>query len=447
LKAVHNFTFKKMVTSSKQASTERGGDQSVPLSPEEPENMVDSNGNLPQNSRSSAQLKNSSSLGCSDTDTVSTQQDGPLWKARMKVGALVNHEKVQICIILAIMANALLMGIGTFDFVEDNPDVDMAISNIDKAFLIIFSIEAASQLFYLGHSLFSDGWLVFDLAIVVLSWSFESLQIVRAFRIFRAFRLITRVKPLRDLVLAIGAVLPRMYAIAALLLLVFYIFAVLFTELFSTLELEGGNYFGSLDASFFTCMEMMTLEWGEICRKLMEHIEWAWIPVLFFIAITGFIVFNLIVAVVCDAVAVTEKTVRKMDGYEEDDVEVKLLEAQERIDLLQSHINDMLKTQENVHILIEKMAQELVYFQTERMNAGQREAALQHELEERKKFEAQMDEKYLEQKRRRSELRQSSLHSSRHSTQYNLDESSSGDGVSSDESQSASASVKDRQKH
>ena len=56
------------------------------------------------------------------------------------------------------------------------------------------------QLFYLGFALFLDGWLVFDLAIVILSWSFESMQIVRAFRIFRAFRLVTRVKPLRDLV-------------------------------------------------------------------------------------------------------------------------------------------------------------------------------------------------------------------------------------------------------
>lgn len=343
-----------------------------------------------------------------DDSSVDEDEDSVLWKARMKVGRSVNNEKVQIFIIVAIIINALMMGVATFDFVEKNEDIDRVFHEVDRAFLIIFTIEASLQLFYLGVSLFSDGWLVFDLAIVILSWSFESLQIVRAFRVFRAFRLITRVKPLRDLVLAIGAVLPRMYAIAALLLLVFYIFAVLFTELFSDLEV-GKDYFQTLDRSLFTCMEMMTLEWGQICRLVMRDHSWAFAPFLSFIAITGFIVFNLIVAVVCDAVAVTEKTVRQMDGFEEDDTEVKIIEAQERIDLLQSHIYDMLKTQEQVQIMIEKMAEELVFLQTERMNAEQREARLRSVVKERQKYEMQMEEKYFEGKKHREQMRTSTI--------------------------------------
>jgi hypothetical protein len=348
---------------------------------------------------------------CSEDESDVTEEDGILWKTRMLVGSLVSNEKVQIFILAAIMVNAVMMGIATFDFVEENEAVDNVFTQVDQTFLIIFTVEASMQLFYLGLSLFSDGWLIFDLAIVVLSWSFESLQIVRAFRIFRAFRLITRVKPLRDLVLAIGAVLPRMYAIAALLLLIFYIFSVLFTELFSDLEMDR-DYFGTLDKSLFTCMELMTLEWGEICRTVMLTYKWAWAPFLAFIAITGFIVFNLIVAVVCDAVAVTEKTVRQMDGYEEDNTEIKIIEAQERIDLLQSHIHDMLKTQEQVHTMIEQMAEELVFLQTERMNAEQREARLRKEVEEREEYQAQMEEKYFEGKKKRDELRNSSIHGS-----------------------------------
>ena len=347
-------------------------------------------------------------------DSDSEQGDSWLWKARMAVGKIVNNEKVQILIIIAIMINALMMGVATFDFVEKNEDVDSVFQEVDRAFLILFSIEASMQLFFLGFALLSDGWLVFDLAIVILSWSFEQLQIVRAFRIFRAFRLVTRVKPLRDLVLAIGAVLPRMYAIAALLLLVFYIFSVLFTELFGDVNLtdDDGNeldFFGSLDASLFTCMEMMTLEFGDIMRMVMqqEGYGWAWAPFLFFISITGFIVFNLIVAVVCDAVAVTEKTVREMEGFEEDNTEVKLLEAQERIDLLQSHINDMLKIQENTQKMMETMAEELVFLQTERMNSEQREARLREDLEERKKYQDKMDAQYEEERKRREELRDS----------------------------------------
>jgi Ion transport protein len=131
-----------------------------------------------------------------------------------------------------------------------------------------------------------DPWLVFDFLIVVTSWSLESLQVIRAFRSFRAFRLVTRIAPLRDLISAIGAVMPRIYAIMMLLMLVFYIFAVLFTELFGHLALSE-NYFATLEASLFTCMQFMTLSWSDVTRELMLFVPWAWLPVVSFIAITG----------------------------------------------------------------------------------------------------------------------------------------------------------------
>jgi hypothetical protein len=45
----------------------------------------------------------------SEDESEVTEEDGLLWKARMKVGSLVNNEKVQLCIIVAIMINALIM--------------------------------------------------------------------------------------------------------------------------------------------------------------------------------------------------------------------------------------------------------------------------------------------------------------------------------------------------
>jgi hypothetical protein len=328
-----------------------------------------------------------------DSDSEFSQNaDSLLRKARTLCGKVVNNETIQITIIALILINAVMMGIATFDFVTESPSVEKIFTKIDQGFLVVFTIEVAMQLFYLGLTLFTDGWLVFDLLIVVFSWSFESLQIIRAFRIFRAFRLITRVKPLRDLVLAVGAVLPRMYAISALLLLIFYIFSVLFTELFSDLPLSD-NYFGTLDASLFTCMEMMTLEWGEIAREVMTYHTWAWAPFVAFILITGFIVFNLIVAVVCDAVALTEKVVREMDGFESDDPIKKLDEAQERIDLLQCHISDMLRTQQAVQVMIEIMAGELLHLEAEKMKAEDREAELRIEMERRNTYTKSMESK------------------------------------------------------
>ncbi|EJK61753.1 hypothetical protein THAOC_17701 [Thalassiosira oceanica] len=228
-------------------------------------------------------------------------------QVREVCGDIVNHPKIQVLIVALISINALMMGIATFDFVTENKSVDQAFETTDKVFLIIFTVELCMQFVFRGFTLFLDGWLVFDLVIVVLSWSLESLQIIRAFRIFRALRIITRIETMRNLVAALFDIMPRLGAITALLLLIFYIFGVLFTNLFGDLEFEdGAQYFSRLDYSLLTLFVMMTMEWAGVARQCMDQIWWAWAPFVAFIMITGFIVFNLIIAVVCDAVAVIE---------------------------------------------------------------------------------------------------------------------------------------------
>merc|ERR1712129_591790 len=139
---------------------------------------------------------------------------------------------------------------------------------------------------YHGSRLFYDGWLVFDFIIVFLSWSFQEVQVIRAFRILRALRLISRVKNLRNLVMALFDALPRLSAIMLLLTLVFYIFAVMFTSLFRDLYKDGltdVDYFGRLDFTFFTLMQILTLDWAGPVRMVMAEYTWAWAPFLVFI--------------------------------------------------------------------------------------------------------------------------------------------------------------------
>jgi len=157
--------------------------------------------------------------------------------------------------------------------------------------------------------LFKDGWLVFDFIIVLLSWSLQQLQIIRAFRIFRALRLIARVACLQDLIKALIAVLPRMGGIACIMALIFYVFAVMFTNLFGDIVFldesspHGGGveYFSRLDYTLLTLFQMMTLEWAEVAREVMRHKTWAWLPIIAFVVSSSFFVYNLIVAVVCDS--------------------------------------------------------------------------------------------------------------------------------------------------
>lgn len=122
-------------------------------------------------------------------------------QVRKLAGTFVNHPTTQWIIVACIAVNALMMGIATYDFVKLDESVQHAFDVTDAVFLGIFTTELGLQFVDRGPlKLLTDAWLVFDLIIVVASWSFSGLQIIRAFRIFRALRLITRIKVMQNLV-------------------------------------------------------------------------------------------------------------------------------------------------------------------------------------------------------------------------------------------------------
>ena len=176
---------------------------------------------------------------------------------REQCGKFVNDGRVQIGIIVLIVINALMMGLGTFDFVTGNSSALQAFETTDVVFLSIFTVELGMQFLYRGWRLFTDGWLVFDFVIVLSSWSFSSMQVIRTFRIFRAVRLISRLEVLRNLVLALFEVAPSLFAILSFLLLVMYIYAVMCTVLFKDLYEMGVtkdvDRFGRLDKTLVCC--------------------------------------------------------------------------------------------------------------------------------------------------------------------------------------------------
>lgn len=297
-----------------------------------------------------------------------------IWKQtnaiRLFCGNVVNNERVQLLIVLLIMLNAIMLGIGTFDFASKNASVVLAFEKTDKAFLIIFTIELGLQIFYHGWRLLLDGWLVFDLIIISVSWGFEEVQIIRAFRIFRTLRLVTRIKVMKNLIVALLSVMPRMAAIGLLLFLIFYIFAVMLTNLFGDFYQPGQpdstdfDYFGRLDLTFFTLFQMMTLDnWADITRQCIQIDWWAWLPILSFVIISGFVVVNLIIAVICDAIAalnVDEKA--KLEGnYDGSDGEEMICptEVREKLDFLEEQVNGLSQMQKETKKVLKKLMHHL----------------------------------------------------------------------------------------
>lgn len=342
-----------MDTQKEATPSELGLEETNRLSPKNEHTVIHTDGSFHEHPEKSDEFGEVIEEEAEERNSAS----GCFKRFRQTCGNLVNNHWVQLYVIFLIILNAILMGVATFDFVTDDPKVQSKFEKADMAFLIVFTIELAMQLIYRSYTLFQDAWLTFDFVIVLVSWAFEGVQIIRAFRVFRVFRLITRVKILRDLVTAIGAVMPRLYAITALSILVIYIFGVLFTELFKDLRLSR-NYFQTLDASLLTCVELMSLEWVNPVRQVLEIYDWAWAPFISYLMLMGFIMFNLILAVVCDAVAVVEKASKK-EGKVEISIPDVFCTTHRRIDDLAGNVSTMLENQTEMQQMIKILASEL----------------------------------------------------------------------------------------
>jgi voltage-gated sodium channel len=96
------------------------------------------------------------------------------------------------------------------------------------------------------------------------------------------------------------AALPGMGAIVFLIGLIYYVFAVMATKLFGD---DNPDLFGTLADSLFTLFTVMTLEgWvNDVAKPVMEKHPYAWVFFISYIVVTTFMVLNLFIGVVVNA--------------------------------------------------------------------------------------------------------------------------------------------------
>ena len=203
---------------------------------------------------------------------------------------------------------------------------------IDRAALVFFTMELTLRLWAHRFAFFRGGWNLFDLAVVAVSWlpTAGAFSVLRALRVLRVLRLISVVPQMRAVVGALFRALPGMGAIAAVLGLVFYVAAVMATELFSA---TFPQWFGSVGASLFSLFQIMTLEsWSMgIARPVMEVHPWAWMFFVPFVVVTSFTVLNLFIALIVNSMqavqADEQQRSERVEGLAHDEREALLREV------------------------------------------------------------------------------------------------------------------------
>ena len=218
---------------------------------------------------------------------------------RERVRVVIEGVRFETAITTLIVVNAITLGIETSPAVVAR--VGVLLHAIDRAVLGVFVVELLSRFFIYRSRFFHDPWRVFDFVIVgtALLPSGGTFAVLRALRVLRVLRLVSLVPSMRGVVGALLKALPGMMSIVGLLMLVLYVSAVMATKLFGAIAPE---LFGHLGASLFTLFQVMTVEgWPDIARPLMAQSPHAWIFFVTYLLIATFMVLNLFIAVVVNA--------------------------------------------------------------------------------------------------------------------------------------------------
>ncbi len=254
--------------------------------------------------------------------------DGSL---RSRAGALLARDSVQHAILVLIIANAVTLGLQTSATLER--EFGGIFYVFDRVIVAVFVLELTLRLYVHRADFFRDPWSVFDMIVIGAAMipANASFAVLRALRVLRVLRVATVAPSMRRVVGALLAAIPGLGSIAMVLLLIFYVFAVIGTHLFGD---AYPQWFGHIGRSLYTLFQVMTLEsWSMgISRPVMETFPYAWAFFVPFILIATFTMLNLFIAVIVTATqtfadAEKEATLAAIDEareHIEDEVHVQL---------------------------------------------------------------------------------------------------------------------------
>ncbi|ADH84790.1 ion transporter [Desulfurivibrio alkaliphilus] len=220
---------------------------------------------------------------------------------RQQLYQWIEQRWVQQAVIGVIIANAAILGLETVPRVNE-PYGDL-LYTLDRLCLTIFVVELTVAMIAMGPArFFRDPWRVFDFVVVGIALvpATGAFSVLRSLRVLRVLRLVSASPRMRKVVAALLQAIPGLSSIATLLLLIFYVAAVMSTKLFGE---HFPEWFGSIGASMYTLFQVMTLEsWSMgIVRPILAEFPYAWLFFVPFIMVATFTILNLFIAVIVEA--------------------------------------------------------------------------------------------------------------------------------------------------
>lgn len=240
----------------------------------------------------------------------------------------INSRTIEKFLLTVIIINSITLGLETDkELFENYKEYFNYINNIA---LLIFSVEIISKIMLSRGRYFKNPWNVFDFIIITASiptlfptLDLSNLTILRSLRLLRIFLIISLWPKVRIIVESLLNSLPGIFGITVLLILVFYVFGVMATQLFGNFSPDN---FGDLGKSLFTLFQIMTLDnWSTIIRPIIQveagkHAIAAYLFFIPFVLLSAYIILNIFIAIIVNSMREarerSEERERKADAKE-----------------------------------------------------------------------------------------------------------------------------------
>ena len=227
-------------------------------------------------------------------DEIKALQEKVLSEPRYRAICFFSRIWVSNLITVLIILNALQFGLATCSWFK--PYQGSWFRPLDLFFICIFTVEILCRIFAFRRDFFRQPQNIFDFVVVAASLIPSPVcHGASALRVLRTMLLLNRLTQLKAIMKSLLDALPSIGWVSILLLIVYYVFAVLTTNLF-------GNEFASfesIDKSFFSLFQLMTLEsWPELLVPICDKHPYAWLVFLPFIVLTSYIFLNLVIGII-----------------------------------------------------------------------------------------------------------------------------------------------------
>ena len=245
---------------------------------------------------------------------------------------------VSALITILIILNALQLGLMTCPWFD--PYKGKWFYRLDFAFICLFTIEILCRIFAFRKDFFLLSQNIFDFIVVAVSWIPSPVcRWASALRVFRAMLLLNRLSQLKSIMRSLMDALPNIGWVSVLLFIVYYVFAVLTTNLF------GHDFaaFQSLEKSLFSLFQLMTLEsWPELLAPILEKYPYSWLVFIPFMVLTSYIFLNLVIGIIVTSMHDISLKKKSTEKREIDEIR----DLKEQMNALSRQIENIQKTLE-----------------------------------------------------------------------------------------------------